>query len=661
MEQEDKDLQVPQLSENTDAQKVPQENPAARPVPTRARERELEAAPGVPQPENQLPSLALMQRRGQSPAAAKPTHKRSKKALLLLALVFLLFMTILILPVSRLPGMGYVFERMGMSVSDVQSMSLGKFLWTWAGGGGGFSRMSAGTGAGAMHAIFDRNQMGEFNADGPRSGLYDLAAVNADRRARGLGADSLYGAYYGEVSEEERAAALNRQPNGWSAEAQAATEQKNSGEVFFGTDSEIYARAGEGIESRGSTDTLKLLPRASIMGAVPPDWLNAAIGKAARLSEGDMTRAVEKASQVSVGLSRLNGQLTAGKPSQRDLARVWLLSNAANKAHQPMLKKQLASAGYMAMEIPSKVYDSFGDSSGLMMRGDEVLTNFADTNKKMLDDEQCQKLAAQANGNIDALLNEARGTINTIISTQPKSCDAASINSWAQQLQAVSGTCQKVQQQFKGVGSVCAIQQANGGSCSTPVLTTYVSDLSGACSELASLLGILNTAEGILKAAIAALDQAREDEKRALKDYQDAEKAYQDALSMTPPPENLESLKNERDRTNQVWKDSVKAREKAEDDKNKAQNARNDAKYNYDSQQIVIYGNKGAKGVENIAGKPPHGQDNGIVNNTGKDDITASFNIDEGLNQAGTNPFFPEVGEDQSKQFIEQQTEFDRN
>ena len=631
-----------------------------KPVPDKGAERQLEAAPGVPQHENQLPSLAQMQHRGDSQKSAAPVkRKRSKKWLLLLALVFLLFGIILIIPADRLPGMNAWMSRLGLSASDVQSMSLGKFLWTWAGGGGGFSGMRAGTGSGAMRSIFDNNQAPNFNANGPKSGLFNLAAVNADRRARGLSAEGLYGAYYGD--DDDNRAALGREPKDWSAEVQAANASKNVHEVYFGTDAEVYARASGDVTERGSTDTVKLLPRSSIRGAVPPDWLNAAIGKASRLSEGDMTHGLEKASEISVGLSRLNGRLTAGTPSQRDLARVWLLSNAANKAQQPMLKKQLASAGYMAMEIPQKVYDSFGDSSGLMMRGDEVMNDFSDTNKKMLDDDQCRKLAAQANGNIDNLLNQARQTISTIRSTQPKSCNSGAITAWVEQLSAVSGTCRQVQQQFSNVGGVCAIQQASAGSCSTPVLNGYAVELSGACSELDTLLGLLNSAQQAWEAAIAVLNQAIVDEKNALKIYQDADAAYQAALKQDPPPDNLELLKAAADKAQKEYNDSVNARIEAQGKEQKAHDKRNDAKYNYDEQNIKIYGNSGAKGVENIPGKPAHAKDNGIVNNTGDADITASFNLDEGLDQAGTNTFFPEVGEGESKEFLNEQTEFDRD
>ena len=140
-----------------------------------------------------------------------------------------------------------------------------------------------------------------------------------------------------------------------------------------------------------------------------------------------MDKGFEKATGIAAPLANLNNRLETGDKPRRDLAQVWILSKAAHKAPQLMLKKQLAAAGYIAMEMPQQVYDSMGEGGGLMMDGSEVLADFQETNKFLLDEESCRKIAKEANGSVKGLVEDAKEAIDVIVKTVPGgTCDEAS-------------------------------------------------------------------------------------------------------------------------------------------------------------------------------------------------------------------------------------------
>ena len=417
--------------------------------------------------------------------AKKEPAKRfdQRKWLLLLALVFFLFSIIFIVPVNSLPGLRNLVWWMGFSAQDTQSMSFGHALLAWA--GEGTHRLSSKYRSDKEISIFDREKALAFNPDGPQSALFDAGAVNADRRKRGLGPEGLYGAYNG---QDNRRAALNRKVNDLSQEARQNEAEKNTQEVYFGTDADLMHRAAqEAAMRKGVLDGAKLLPKGAVVGAMASDWFSLAVDKASKLSNEQLDKAFG-VSTTAAPLSNLNANIGVGEKPKRDLAQVWLMSKASNRAKQLMLKKQLAVAGYVGMEMPKKVYDSLGENSGVMMSGEEMIKDLNDAQTQLLNEEQCRKMGDQANSNISAKLDQSRELVSTITSTVPKGCDSAGIVSWNQTLIAVRENCNSVKETLNNMSQNCGtIELKKEGRCETARLDTYAEDLTGACSELAAI------------------------------------------------------------------------------------------------------------------------------------------------------------------------------
>lgn len=414
------------------------------------------------------------------------------KTWVVLGLVFLLFLIIFIIPAGRLPGIRNLAWMMGFSPQDTQSVSFGHALLTWVGDGGSVSSRRE-------LSLFDRQNRAGFNPAGPQSGLFDVLRVNAARRAQGLGAERVFGV--SDAAEDPNRAAYRGAVSGLSAQAQEEVRARSAAEVYFGTDADQLARTdAEETSTAGSANTAKLHARANIVGGSGGNnWLDASIERATRLSRGEMDQAMEKATHLHTPLSQLNGSLTAGDKNKQDLARVWLLSQAAHKAPQPMLKKQLAEAGYMAMEMPKKVYDSMGEGSGIRMRGDEIMASFEEADKKLLSEEQCRDLGMQANSNIDATLASAREKISTVRNSVPSSC--AEVGAFADNISAVKQNCKDINTTFSNMKMACGTKVKSEGSCQTVYLDAYVADANTACTELAAAEQALSAAQSSLAAA----------------------------------------------------------------------------------------------------------------------------------------------------------------
>lgn len=460
-------------------------------------------------PTVRLPGLKTLETAEQAPLVLAQQPQKTDKAhnrrrmLVGLALVFFLFSIIFIVPVGHIPVLRNLSWLMGFSAQDTQSMSFFKTLLTWAGDAD--RRHLSGRWSGNDEiSLFDRNQPVQFNASGPKSGLFDVHAVNAARRAKGLPPEGLYGAYIGQENQDDPA--VNKPVNGWSKEALAAAAAKDKQEVYFGTDANVAARAAtEGINVKGSADTSTLIKQTGIAGAASADWLSMAVDKASLVSNSQLDGALKEATSLSTPLSNLSGSLKAGDKPQRDLATVWLLSKAANKVSHLMLKKQLASAGYMAMEIPKKVYDSSGIGMGIGLSGGEVVESFEDVNQQLLTEQECRDLGNQANSNIAPKLEESRGLIQEIRNTVPRSCEGG-ISGWKESLIKVQSNCRDVKDTFTNMKTACGVKLVSEGRCETVRLDTYVSDLEGACKALADAV-----AAGATEEEIAELEKARDE------------------------------------------------------------------------------------------------------------------------------------------------------
>lgn len=438
------------------------------------------------------------------PSAQTDKRHNRRRMLVGLALVFFLFCVIFIIPVGHIPVLRNLSWLMGFSAQDTQSMSFFRTLLTWAGDADRRHLSGSWSGNDGALSLFDRNQQQKFNALGPQSGLFDLNAVNAARRAKGLPPDALYGAY--SSNGQQNNAAVNHAVNGWSQQARAEAAAKNAGEVYFGTDANLAARAArENVSIKGSSNTASLVMAGGVVGASSVDWLGTAVDKASLVTNSQLNGALKEASQIPSPLSNLSGSLKAGQKPQRDLATVWLLSKAANRTQYLMLKKQLASAGYMAMEIPKKVYDSSGMGTGIGIRGDEVIGDFDDVNQQLLNEEQCRELGNEANSNLAPKLEESKGLIQQIRGTVPRSCGDG-INSWKEDLIKVQTNCRDVRDLFTNMKTACGTKLVSEGRCETVRLDSYASDLQAACDALAAA-----QEAGATEEEIAELEAARDE------------------------------------------------------------------------------------------------------------------------------------------------------
>ena len=500
--------------------------------------------------------------------SARPARSSRKKWLLGLALVFFLFSIIFIVPVRYVPGLRNLAWMMGLS--GEASGSFGTALLGWIGNGG--KPLSSAAGDGAALSVFDKQSGQGFQAGGPQSGLFNLAAVNASLRARGQTADGLSGVYNGLENENDRAAYYGR-VNGWSQDAQQDATKKAAQEVYFGTDAELAARAAaEDKATKGSADTAGKFKSSGIIGAVASDWFANAIANAARLSQGEMDRGIERATGLSTPLTQFNGALSGGEKAERDLAQVWLLSKAANKAQQAMLKKQLAEAGYIGMEMPKKVYDSLGEGSGLMLDGSEIMSDFQETNKFLLDEESCRKVAQGANANVKELVEDSQELINQVVVSVPGgSCDEAAMAAWKTNVESISTKCQATKEIYSNLESSCdGRSRKSEGTCNVTILTTYVVTLASQCDAWKEAIKAYELAQAAYEAAQKAYEeaQAKYEAAKAAEDQAAADLAAAKAAE-NPDPNTIARLEKE-------LKEKTDERKKAEDDRDKKEKDRDE-------------------------------------------------------------------------------------
>lgn len=555
--------------------------PPSAQIPAQAQPQAGQAVPQVQVQDQALP-------------AQKEKHFDRKKWLMLLALVFFLFSIIFIVPVGSLPGFRNLAWWMGFSAQDTRSMSFGRALLTWVTGEGTQLLSSRGRGGNDLSeiSVFDRQQGAQFNFGGSGSGLFDVDAVNAERRKRGLGPEGLWGAYEG---DDERHGAINRKVNDFSQEARQNEADKNMQEVFFGADADLMARAANDQQIRkGMLDGAKLI-KGNVVGSVTPDMLMASLEKASRLSNQEMDKAFG-VSTMSAPLSNLNANLASGD-AKRDLAQVWLMSKASNRAKQLMLKKQLAAAGYVGMDMPKKVYDSVGENSGVMMSGEELLTDLENVKMQILNEEQCREIGGKANDVMNETVQKSLNLVRTITTTVPRSCDA-DIAGWSASVGDVRTNCNTVKDSIKMLSENCGmVKLKKEGSCSTENLDTYAQNLTTSCNALAVATEELNVATD-------AYNVAEAEYQKELKEYQDAVASAGEGV--TVDDSDLKAAEQKRDN--------------AEDKKNKAQTNKTNAENKVD----------------------------GVKDGLKDSDVYDTFNITDANSEepGGNGDFFPEFGDE---------------
>ncbi len=444
-----------------------------------------------------------------------------KRWLLALVLVFFLFSVIFIIPVGRIPGLAQLARLMGFSAQDTQSMSFGRALLTWAGGAD--RRVSP---EDEMYvngvSLFDNNSLGGFNANGPKSGLFDVYAVDAMRRRRGLGPEGVAGSVLSNGQEGDSGASTPRGVGELSEEARrAAVAQKQ--DKYFGEDANVAARAqGQTGPNAGSANTITRIPKLDIIasaGAV--DGLGRAIDRASLVGLGDLTKELEeKVGSGTTYLNNLQGSLTAGQKPQRDLGTVWLFSRAAKRPPQPMLKKQLASGGYLAMELPKKAYDSEGENAGVRLVGDEVVGNIAALQKSLFDEEQCRGMSQSVSESYGKFTAGMEEQISVVRNSMPRSCE--DVVNWKTALSNVENNCRNMRDQLKGMEK-CGVAFENNqtGRCESSSLNTYASDVQTNCDALAAKMAELKALEAMGEETDPEAVERVKEEIEALENNQD--------------------------------------------------------------------------------------------------------------------------------------------
>lgn len=424
--------------------------------------------------------------------AAKADMRRRlsrRRRLMGFALVFFLFVVVsFVVPVRFIPGLRSLAGLMGWSVEDMPSFSFGRALLTWTMKDG--TNRTAGEGD---FAVFNQKNP-RLVSENARSGLFNLRQLNASLRKQGLPAEAVAGLYRGSQDGNDRAA-VNRPVTDWSQDAARAAARRKQEEVYFGEDADLAARAAHTAAdtARGSSDSTKFVPKLKqFSGVVPPsstDWLGLAADKATLRALKNVGDEVDKGNGVSsAALTSMNGGFKNKELDRafRELSTIWIFSNAANKAQQLMLKKQLASAGYMAMDMPKKVFDSFGESSGLRMDGSEMVMNFETEEERLEKEKKCRDLGKKTDQNLKGLFESTDEAVTVIINNVPKTCDSGAMNTWKGALTQATADCNQIKDTIAPMQQQCGAKLTREGNCRSERLETYTRELPEACDELAA-------------------------------------------------------------------------------------------------------------------------------------------------------------------------------
>ncbi len=413
--------------------------------------------------------------RGRQPLPADAASAAKQKAAgpmrkwLLLALVFFLISIIFIVPAGHIPLLRNVSWRMGFSVQETRSMSFFRTLLVWVSDAERRSRQGNWSGDGGGISLFDRQTQPELAKGGPASGLFNMKAVNADRAARGLAPDGVYGVYSG---RDENLPAVSRPMSGWSAEARRAVQQSGQ-DVYFGADADTAARVLAG-QTAASSDTAALVPSAGILGAADVDSLQEAVRAASASDRMQLDSALVAA--MPRGTFRSGSWTDAQKP-QQDLDAVWLSSLAADQASDAALKKKLAVSGYMGGALPADI--SAGTVQGAAVGSGRITAGFESSGQLRLREERCRQVSAGAGDVIRAKLQEAEKWI-TALYRVPKTC-RGDMQSWSANLRNVKVSCQELKAVYTDMERFCGLS-VTGGRCEAARLDSYESSYNEICA-----------------------------------------------------------------------------------------------------------------------------------------------------------------------------------
>ena len=364
----------------------------------------------------------------------------------------------------------------------------GGFLWHW------HSKKTDAEQASAL-SPFSRQQDPAFDAKGPKSGLLDLAAVNASLRARGQRTDNLAGSY---VGNEDHVAAYTGPVNSWSQAATAAAEKAaKAQDVYFGQDADTALRSADTQGTgKGSLDTAAMHAKANVARTATArpsdiDWQ----------ATGVDISALDKALQQFAPRANLKRKSTAAV--QAELNQTVEMSFLAAGSDDLMRKKQIASAGFMGADVSQNKEVVTLAKNDMVFSGTETGNSYQAATKQLAAQEQCGALTRQIKEKLTAQLPQVRDLIRSIRAQVPDSC--AKLAAWKNSLMQVRIQCQSIRGQLLQLKNTCGMILTKDGTCEAVYLESYAADLSEICADLSAAQGASPRENGKIAQLNAAL------------------------------------------------------------------------------------------------------------------------------------------------------------
>lgn len=422
----------------------------------------------------------------QQPRAPKSYKKWGIAAVCVLAALIALFTV----PAHSVPGLSRLVTAMGHNEADGQTMSIAKALFSW-------TADTIGLGEGERYEVFSRNtERDAYGEKGPPSKLFSIRSLNRSLTRRGKKADALKdSAFDGRLNNLESVGptvAVSRKIQGLSPEAQSAINLK--GESYFGED----AQQKELLQAYGNTlslDTSKMLKKnTAVVGSVKVDPLSNYVDKLT----GAATTDVDKALRGSVrgGSRAVLNTINEEARSMRDLEFVLLMSNAANRAPQPVLKKTLAVAGFINAELPKKVFDSSGSVALPKVDNDAIVRDLGTTKDLLKREDKCRTTAMASPDVLLPAMTTAKELTGSLAASFPKSCsDTAGINNFRNNLNRLKSICNSVQGVYINMQRDCGMGVKTQGTCATGRLDSQLSGFLAACQQNPEEVPNLNAVE----------------------------------------------------------------------------------------------------------------------------------------------------------------------
>lgn len=387
------------------------------------------------------------------------------------AVVLLLLMLLLggwFVPAGKIPLLRSIVSAMGYSADEAEGTSLLKALLNWR----EHAQIARGEKADPNElAVFTNSNVlantiginGE-GADGKiKNSLYDIAMVNASLARQGKKAEGITGsAYTGPKGEEDLNAPVVSVKN---SKATAATQSNaQTAEVYFGSDASALERNKK--DGYNSVNLLSKIPNPHITGgAGAGDWLDRLIDKASLESSG-----MEKLFDNNEGknMKAINSAMTdLGKTrAQKDMYFAWLMSRAANRTPQVILKKTLASAGWEGGQLYDTVFTA-GGFSGVNIKEQDVEVDIQKVEKYLNADEQCEKTIKATDATITNAMDNAIANINGLWNKFPTTCEQLDSSGFLKSLNEIREQCETARSAYNILSNGCSAMRVNVGSCTT--------------------------------------------------------------------------------------------------------------------------------------------------------------------------------------------------